>query len=285
MTENIKFGLYMPNFGESLGNARIMAELAADAEKAGWDGFFIWDHIIIDSDSPLPMVDPWVALTAVAMNTKKIRFGTTITPLPRRRPWKLARETVTLDQLSGGRLILGIGLGASHDFAAFGEETDPKTRAGKLDEGLEILTGLWKEKVFDYDGQYYKLNQVKFLPKPVQSPRIPIWVAGTWPNKAPFQRAARWDGIIPLKAGFEEVFLTPDDFKNILEYIKKFNPNLRAFDVVCIGVTLEEDPEKDLEKIKSYINAGGNWWLEYIDEWRGSLKEIREIIRNGPKKP
>lgn len=142
MTMN--YGLYLPNFGDET-SVRSLATLAHEAEEAGWDGFFLWDHIVYRARPPVNMVDPWIALTAMAMTTERIRLGTTVTPIPRRRPWILARETASLDQLSGGRLILGVGLGDPPDleFAQFGEEPDNLIRAAKLDEGLDILAGLW----------------------------------------------------------------------------------------------------------------------------------------------
>ena len=180
----MQYGINLPPFGD-FGDPRALAELAHEAEQAGWDGFFIWDHIIFDP-SFHPMVDPCVGLAAVALSTSRIRIGTMLTPLPRRRPWKLARETVSLDRLSNGRLILGVGIGdpVQWDYGFFGEETDARVRAQHLDEGLDIVAGLWSGERFSYQGQHYQLQEMIFLPKPVQ-PRIPIWVGGNWPNKPP----------------------------------------------------------------------------------------------------
>lgn len=186
----MKFGIYLPNFG-TYGDVRALANLARDAEQSGWDGFYIWDHI---AGEHMPIVDPWVGLAAAALQTERIRIGTTVTPLPRRRPWKLARETVSLDHLSGGRLTLGVGIGLGQaEWNDLGEQTDLKQRGAMLDEGLQVLTGLWSGEPFSFSGQYYQVKEAHFLPKPVQQPRIPIWVGGFWPNKAPFRRAA-WAG-------------------------------------------------------------------------------------------
>ena len=138
------YGIYVPNFGDET-SVRSLATLAQEAEGAGWNGFFIWDHILYSTNKPMQMVDPWIALTAMTMTTERIRIGTTVTPVPHRHPWKLARETVSLDHLSEGRLILGVGLGEppEAEFAQFGEEADVRVRAAKLDEGLDILAGLW----------------------------------------------------------------------------------------------------------------------------------------------
>lgn len=193
----MKYGIHLPNFGP-FGSARVLADLAKDAEDAGWDGFFIWDHnnraYVFDN------VDPWVALAAIAINTSTIKIGAHVTPIPRRRPWNLARETVSIDHLSGGRLIFGFGIGsgAREEWDIFGEETNPKIRGKMLDEGLDILTGLWSGEPFAFEGNHYKVEETQFIPKPVQSPRIPLWGAGAWPHKAPFRRAAQFDGVYPL---------------------------------------------------------------------------------------
>jgi alkanesulfonate monooxygenase SsuD/methylene tetrahydromethanopterin reductase-like flavin-dependent oxidoreductase (luciferase family) len=153
---------------------RLLASLAADAEASGWDGFFLWDAIFAES-STVPMGDPWISLAAIATSTKRIRIGALVTPLARRRPWQIARETVALDHLSGGRVTFGVGLGYQDlDFDAFGEDPDPRTQAQKLDEALEVLEELWSGRRVSFSGRYYRVNGVKFLPKPLQKPRIPF---------------------------------------------------------------------------------------------------------------
>lgn len=277
----MRFGLYVPNFGRAFGFAESLAEFAKTAEGAGWDGFFIWDHIQMDRTKPIPMVDPWIGLSAMASATERIRLGTTVTPLPRRRPWKLARETVSVDHLSHGRLILGLGLGTppGEEFRVFGEESDTKTRGRMLDEGVEILLGLWSGRPFSFDGEHYKIDNARFSPKPVQKPRIPIWVAGTWPNKKPFIRAAGLDGIFPLSAGGD--LLTPGDFKNIVEFIEKHRAAKTPFDVVSMGISSGQKPEKRREKVTGYYEAGATWWLELI---LSSVKpdDVRKRIAAGP---
>ncbi len=192
----MKFALDLPNLGP-FGDARVLADLAQRAESAGWDGFFIWDHVFWRGWA-WPHVDPWVALAAVALSTERIRLGTMVTPIPRRRPQKLARETVSIDHLSGGRLILGVGSGGSvTEFDNMGETEIPRERGARLDEGLEILTRLWSGQPVDYVGEHLKVTGATFLPVPVQLPRIPIWVAGNWPHKKPMRRAARYDGVFP----------------------------------------------------------------------------------------
>lgn len=278
----MQYGLYIPNFGEET-SARALAELASEAESAGWDGFFIWDHLLYSTNLRLPMVDPWVALAAVAMNTRQIRFGTTVTPLARRRPWKLARETVTLDHLSGGRLVLAVGLGepAGAEFEQFGEAGDARLRAAKLDEGLEVLAGLWSGKPFSYQGVHYQVQKTVFRPPALQIPRIPVWVGGFWPNKPPFRRAARWDGIFPLKHGGK---LTPDDLCDILTYIRQHRSGPAPFDLVITGATPGDDPAKGAKTIAPYQRAGLTWWLESLYNRRNSLAAMRARIRQGPPK-
>ena len=173
-------GVFVAPFGE-LFDPRVVAALAARAEDRGWDGFFVWDHVRY-SPPTLPVADPWVALTAIALATERLTLGPLVTPVSRRRPHKLARETITLDRLSGGRLVLGVGLGSDNhgEFEDFGEVGEPRERARLLDEGLERLAEHWGD----------------FAPGPVE--RIPVWVAARYPNRRPVRRAARWDGLFPI---------------------------------------------------------------------------------------
>jgi alkanesulfonate monooxygenase SsuD/methylene tetrahydromethanopterin reductase-like flavin-dependent oxidoreductase (luciferase family) len=174
----------------------VLSELAVVAEDAGWDGVFLEDYLVYQNRQDIPTYDPWIALAAMALRTRHIRLGTEVTPLARRRPWKLARESVTLDHLSGRRLQLCVGLGVATDvdFAHFGEDQDNRRRAARLDEALNVLVGLWSAMPFSYTGQHFEIRETTFLPAPVQQPRIPIWVGGGYPNRGPLERAVRWDG-------------------------------------------------------------------------------------------
>jgi alkanesulfonate monooxygenase SsuD/methylene tetrahydromethanopterin reductase-like flavin-dependent oxidoreductase (luciferase family) len=279
----VKFGVYVPNFGP-YGDARTLAALAREAEDAGWDGFFIWDHIAGEW-WPERMVDAWVALAAIALNTERVRIGALVTPLPRRRPWKVARESVSIDQLSNGRLIFGAGTGDGRsEWEDLGEEADARTRGVMLDEGLEALTGLWRGEPFSYDGQYYHIRQAHFLPKPAQSPRIPIWVAGHWPHKAPFRRAARWDGVFP---GTWD--LPPEKTRELIAYIKQHRQSDAPFDVAHGGMTWG-DPARDAAIVAPHAAAGVTWWLENVSpsafdcSWKGEwpLDRMRARILAGP---
>lgn len=282
----MKYGIYLPNFGP-YGDVRVLAGLAQDAENAGWDGFFLWDHI---AGWKLPIVDPWVALAAIAVSTRRIRIGTTVTPIPRRRPWKLAREAASIDHLSGGRMILGVGTGGGkEEWENLGEEADPKKRGEMLDEALSVLTGLWSGEPFNYEGQFYHVKDAQFLPKPVQQPRIPIWVGGEWPNKAPFRRAARWDGVFPLFSVWEneaEMALLAE----MIQYVKKHRKAEQPMDIICMGVTSDATSEENVRPVEQRAELGATWWLEcltpyradkgYDDEW--PLEAMHERILQGP---
>ena len=278
---NLKYGLYVPNFGES-SYARTLAQLAADAENAGWDGFFLFDTIMYKRTLRAPLVDAFIALAAIAMKTKQIRIGTTVTPLARRRPWKVARETVSIDHLSNGRLILGVGLGDPPDaeFEAFGEDANDKVRAEKLDEALDILVGLWSGEEFSYQGKHYHVDRAQFLPRPKQGSRIPIWVGGFWPHKAPFRRASKWNGVIPLKLG-ATWRPEPEDLRPMLAYIRTLRTTTVPFDVAIIGFGQLEGQTK-IDKIRRYAAEGVTWWLENLSSYRDSPEEMRGRIREGP---
>lgn len=272
--------MYVPNFGKAA-YARTLAELAVESEKAGWDGFFLWDHLI-EYDKRVPLVNSFTALAAIAAKTKRIRVGTTVTPLPRLSPWEVARQTVSLDHLSNGRLTFGVGLGGDEScgYKKFGEDPNKHVLAEKLDEALEIMTGLWSGKAVSHHGKHYHVENRLFLPKPVQKPRIPIWVGGMWPAKGPFRRAAKWDGIIPLKHPGRLV--KPDDVRSILEYTKSQRVNNEPIDVAVIGWTASKYREKNAEKVGSYFNAGMTWWLESLYTKRDFPEEMRVRIRKGP---
>ena len=287
----MRYGIFLPPFGPCADIATLTA-LAAEAEEAGWDGFFLWDDITIGQ--PIPVADPWIALTAIALRARTLRLGALITPLPRRRPWKFARETVTLDHLSEGRLIIGLGLGISRsEFDDLGEETDMKVRAAMLGEGLDILTGLWSGEPFQYEGAHYHIRRAQFLPRPLQSPRSPIWMAGTWPGKAPLRRAARWDGVFPLARDLDMTeMLSPEDMQAALSFTldQRAQAGLSdtPFDVVHAGISAGTDHEQDRALAQSYAAVGVTWWLEHLvpDRWGSwtdwKLDAMRQRIRQGP---
>jgi alkanesulfonate monooxygenase SsuD/methylene tetrahydromethanopterin reductase-like flavin-dependent oxidoreductase (luciferase family) len=274
----MRYGFFLPNFGP-FGDARCLAEFAARAEAAGWDGFFIWDHILFSTSDIYPVADPWVALAAAATATERVRLGALMTPLSRRRPWKVARETVSLDHLSRGRLVFGASLGfpPDADFQLFGEVWSARERARLLDEGLEVLTRLWSGQEVRYDGEHYQIGPVTFQPPPVQHPRIPVWVAGWWPNKRPFQRAARWDGVVPERADWN--LPTVSDVAALTSYIATYRESPDPFDVVVNG----HDCWAHQPDMADYAEAGLTWWLERVDPERAfSEREAGTLIDQGP---
>lgn len=267
----IKYGFVLP-----YGDARTAAEMAYEAEQAGWDGFFVWE--------PVWGIDAWVSLAAAAMRTERIRLGTMLTPISRMRPWKLASETATLDNLSNGRVILSIGLGAiDSGFEAFGEVTDRKTRAELLDEGLEILTGLWKGQPYRFDGKHYKVKETEFLPPPVpvQKPRIPIWVVGAWPSKKSMQRVLRYDGLLPQTLKPIKGF-NPTILREINEYIQSHRKGTNHFDIVVEGKTSGKNRQEAASIVQEWAGAGATWWNEAMWDAMDRLDAVRERIRQGP---
>lgn len=275
----MRYGFVIPG-----GDARLSAELAAEAEAAGWDGVFVPDGIYIEN---FPTYDPWVVLAAMAMRTERVRLGPMLTPVPRRRPWKLARETMTLDRLSNGRLILAVGLGTLDDggFTKVGEPTERKVRAQQLDEGLEILAGLWSGQPYAYQGEQYTVEEMTFLPPPIQQPRIPIWVVGAWPKQRSMRRAARWDGLLPYKPSDGSAYgaeLTPDDIREMRKFIAEQRSETTPYDIVMEGATPGDDPARAAEIIGPFVEAGITWWLESMWTAAADSTDVLTRIRQGP---
>src|SRR5215471_13296600 len=220
----MRYGLSLPN-GGVCGDARFLAELGCLAEEAGWDGVFVEDYIVHQSDGAVPTSDPWIALAAMAVGTRRVRLGTSVTPLSRRRPWKVAREAVAVDQLSNGRFILGVGSGDAGEggFSRVNEAKSAQERAQLLDEALEIIVGLWSGAPFSYQGQHFQVREMTFLPTPVQTPRIPILVGGGWPLKGPSLRAARYDGCCLYRQHGEGDFAdwTPAEVRELRAFVEQ----------------------------------------------------------------
>jgi hypothetical protein len=275
----MRYGFVIPG-----GDMATIVEAAVEAERAGWDAFFYWDGIYIESAGP--MFDPWVTLAAIAVRTERIHIGAMLTPVPRRRPWKLARETVTLDHLSRGRLILPVGIGALDDggFGKVGEPTDRKTRAELLDEGLEILTGLWSGQPFSFAGKHYHVDEMTFTPSPVQSPRIPIWVTGIWPREKSMRRVLRYDGLLPGKMtpDGQRTEVKPDDLRAMVDYIAERRTATTPFDIVMEGRTPVDDPTGAAEMVRPWAEAGATWWLDSMWTAPNGPEEILARIRQGP---
>lgn len=214
-------GVVLPNC-RGVDDSELLIELGIAAEESGWDGVFLGDHLFfpVEAESPdqfLPVFDPWVTLSALAVETDTLTLGSWVTPVPRRQPWQLARDLATLDHLSDGRVVLGVGLGTQPDYARFGGTYDQRTLGRELDEALEVISGLWSGEPFAYDGEFYSVDETVLPPQPVQQPRIPIVAGGRWPNERPIRRGAEWDGIMPIGPSFPMQF-TRDELVDMLEY-------------------------------------------------------------------
>ena len=259
----VRRGLAVPNFAE---DPAWLVRLGIDAERAGFDGYFLWDHLThSDTGQGPPAVDPWQVLALVAAGTSRIRLGPMITPVPRRRPWKLAKEVTTLDLLGGGRVILGVGLGspAQGEYGLFGEPTGARERAELLDEGLDVLAGLCTGAPFRYAGRHYQVGPVTFTPAPAQRPRMPIWVGGKLPAQGPVARAARWDGFIPIGSQRADGVATPEDIAAARDRIAGLRGGTEGFDIAVWG-TLDTDGAL-AGRLPGYAAAGVTWWIESVE--------------------
>lgn len=248
----LRRGLYLAPFDE-LSDPAVLVELAVDAEERGWDGIFLWDHILY-RDPVSAVADPWVALSAIAARTRQLRLGPLITPLSRRRVQKVARETVTLDHLSGGRLVLGVGLGSPYELEPFGEVVNGRERARRLDEGLTRLSEFWAGE---------------FMPRPLQRPRIPVWVAAVWPHRRPVRRAVQWDGLFPIELP------DPAALAELAGEIERDRDGgLSGFDLV-VEISAGDDPSP-------WHQAGATWLLTSFG-MQPRVTEVREAIVAGTR--
>ncbi len=261
-----------------------LIELGVRAQERGFDGFFIWDHLVFSNDGDGPdIVDPWLVLAVSASRTSTIKLGTMVTPVSRRRPWVLARQTATLDVLSGGRTVLGVGLGspAHGDFGIFGDATDPVIRAELLDEGLDILQGLWTGDWFDYQGKHFTIAPVRFRPTPAQMPRIPVWVGGVLPAKRPMRRAARWDGAVPIRFADRELARVSEaDIAGVRDLVLAQRGSLQDYDIP-VWAEVAADPGAMGPTLASYAEAGATWWIETAKPGAGWLEGLQTRIAQG----
>jgi alkanesulfonate monooxygenase SsuD/methylene tetrahydromethanopterin reductase-like flavin-dependent oxidoreductase (luciferase family) len=282
----MRYGLNLPPAGPS-GDARTLGELAVAAESAGWDGVFLEDYVVYQNRQDIPTYDPWIALAVMALRTRRIRLGTEVTPVARRRPWKLARESVTLDHLSGGRFQLSVGLGVATDvdIAHLAEDQDDRRRAKRLDEALDVLVGLWSGRPFSYTGQHLAMRETTFLPPPVQQPRIPIWVGGGYPNRGPLERAARWDGACLYRAAApgssqDAGRLDADEVRGLKKFVESRRSESTGFDIVVGARERSPDWEQERALIRAVADAGATWWIEWVPANDASV--MRRAIENGP---
>jgi alkanesulfonate monooxygenase SsuD/methylene tetrahydromethanopterin reductase-like flavin-dependent oxidoreductase (luciferase family) len=268
----VQHALFIAPFDE-LSDPRLLAELATRAERRGWDGLFLWDHIQY-REPVREIADPWVTLGAIATVTERLRIGALVTPLARRRPWKLAREVVTLDRLSRGRMVLGLGVGGDKlgEMDGFGEETSARVRARMLDEGMELLGELMSGAPVDHDGEHYRVRAQPFLPLPVQRPRVPIWLGANWPNRKPIRRAAQWDGVFPIHI----------DPAGVVEALAEVHA-VRGDDAPPFDVVVRDAPGADPEPWRA---AGATWLLTdlgpVLPEPTPSAERVRDVIDAGP---
>ncbi len=271
----MKFGLHIPNFGP-FGSARVAADLAARAEAAGWDGIFVWDHVV-RHEGDFDLAEPWIALAAMAMTTSRVTIGPLVTPLPRRRPANVAKSAVTLDHLSDGRLVLGVGIGSSRgpEFAAFGEEVDPRRRGDLLDEGLAVVRDAWSGQPVHHAGTGYRIDGIRFLPRPLQAGGIPLWGAAESVRGRALRRAATLDGIFPI--GIE-----PDDLPALLRSLGD------AGRAVPAGAAAGRTDERPFDIVVAggggparWEGSGVTWWLAALP-WREPLDASLRIVDRGP---
>ena len=273
----MRSGLFIPPF-DALADPALVARLSAEAEEAGWHGVFVWDNLRF-VEPVVDVADPWIMLAAMASATERIRLGPMVTPLARRRPVKVAREAATLDQLSGGRLTLGVGLGSDHfasEYSMTGEELDDRRRAGMLDESLEILAAAWSGEPVHHRGEHYVVDGMRFLPRPVQRPGVPVWAAGYYGKRRPMRRAARHQGFFPL--GVEE----PAQLAEIVGEVTALRREeggdpADAYDVV-VALPPGDDPAP-------YAAAGATWWLVEFPWDAVSVDQVRVVTRDGPFEP
>jgi alkanesulfonate monooxygenase SsuD/methylene tetrahydromethanopterin reductase-like flavin-dependent oxidoreductase (luciferase family) len=267
----MRSALWLPLFDE-LADPLTVARVAAEAEEAGWHGVFVWDHI--RWRAPVRQAgDPWITLAAIATATERVRLGPMVMPLPRRRPAKVARESATLDLLSRGRLTLGVGIGSdrfAQELSKTGEELDDRARGQMLDEALEILTTAWSGEPVHHHGDHYTVDDVEFLPRPVQRPGVPVWIAG-FPGKVkPMRRAARCDGFFPVNLEH------PDQLAEVVAAVTELRQDRAApFDVVA-SLAVGVDPAP-------YAEAGATWWLPEVDPEAVTLDQVRGLVRDGPR--
>jgi alkanesulfonate monooxygenase SsuD/methylene tetrahydromethanopterin reductase-like flavin-dependent oxidoreductase (luciferase family) len=273
----VKHGLFIPPFGELADPGRV-ADLAVVAEEAGWSGFFLWDHVL--SSPGVPVADAWVTMAAVATATSEMIFGPMVTPLSRRRPWTLARQIATLDRLSGGRMVLGVGLGDDgwKEFSSFGEVTDPRERGALLDDSLEAVRLLLTGETTDFEGKRLAVHASPFLPRPVADP-VPVWVACRWPNRTPLGRAARMEGCFPIFPGSPDV---PDvnDLTALREALAtRGAPEDHELVIRCVLRGL--DPAARTEALAALKGAGVTWVLEGFNPGVPAA-EVEAVVARGP---
>lgn len=275
------YSINIPNFGD-FADPRTVARVAVAAEEAGWDGLFVWDHVVFDG-TPRVFGDPWMLLTAAGLATSRLKLGTLVTPVPRRRPEQLARQVATLDSLTGGRVIFSAGLGGpvAQEYGSFGAPTDPVELASLLDEGLDLLARYWSGEPVSFEGRHHLVRDVTLLPATVQRPRPPVWIGGFWPRRRPMRRAARWDGVVPLFTNARHGVAPPvDEVRELVAYVREHRTD--PFDVVLGGVTTPADAADVLGPL---VEAGATWWDERQLQGGPDLDRLAPVLRRVEQGP
>ena len=262
----MRYGICLANIG-TYSDPSVAVRVAQAADAGGWDGVFVWDHLAFAWG--VPAADPWTVLAAIATSTERVRLGPAVTPVARRRPHVLAHQVATLDNLSGGRVTFGAGLGGSaSEFGKFGEPTDEKVRAAMLDEGLELLRRFWSGEEVTHRGRHYTVEGVRLAPLPIQK-RLPIWMGGNRP--ASLRRAARFEGWLADSADPTGMTLSPEDVARSIATIGRSD----AYDVAVLAERERGDPAE-------YAQAGATWWLENLHDRRGSIDDVLALVQKGP---
>jgi len=287
----MRFSINLPNFGD-FADARAVASVAAAAEQTGWDALFVWDHVVHNKRQRTgqPFGDPWMLLTAAALATSDLKLGTLVTPVARRRPEQLARQVATLDAVSSGRVIFTAGLGGpiEDEFGSFGDITDPVVLAERLDEGLRLLARYWSGETVTHDGPHYQVRDVTLLPATVQRPRPPVWIGGYWPHRRPMQRAARWDGVVPLFTTARHGQVPPvDQVRDLVAYVRQHR-NDRPDDPfeIVVGGASPGDVIKARDLIAPLADVGATWWderqLQAGDDFHRLTPVMRRVAQGPP---
>jgi alkanesulfonate monooxygenase SsuD/methylene tetrahydromethanopterin reductase-like flavin-dependent oxidoreductase (luciferase family) len=275
VAHRLRGGVYLPPFGP-FGDPRVLVDLAVRAEAAGWDGVFLWDHVVTNA---MPIADCWTALAAMAAVTERIQLGPTVTPLPRRRPWIVAREASTVSRLSGGRLIVGVGLGSdeSGDFSRFGEQIDLRSRSSMLDDGIDIIRAMWAGEAQSHKVEHYHVELEACAPEPHP---IPLWVASSARHPRVIERAAACDGIFPIS----DHTLRPEEVAAIVDQLRQAGVrDDQDFEVVVAGNASAawERPNPDNVDLAAMAHAGATWWMESLIHF-DPLEQSLEIVDAGP---
>jgi alkanesulfonate monooxygenase SsuD/methylene tetrahydromethanopterin reductase-like flavin-dependent oxidoreductase (luciferase family) len=261
----VQHGIFVAPFGP-LSDPHKLVDLGATAEESGWDGVFLWDHVLRPESNEI--LDTWVSLGAMAAATSRIRLGPMVTPIPRRRPIKLAREAITVDLLSDGRLTIGVGSGVDTggELSRFNETVDPRERGALLDEGLDILTRLLEGETVAHVGDHFRVDGVSLEPRTVQEPRPPIWCAARGTAMRPVRRAARYDGMFPIE-------VDADSFRRALDEVVSIRGDLDGFDV-CLRSEHDGDPP-------AFADLGATWLLRAFPPVV-DLDELFDAVMHGP---